>query len=48
MISGCGIGRYGWEILRVYLGSKLHIFRKLDLDRMVEEMLRELTGRTDR
>ncbi len=45
MIRGLGVGRYGLEILRVSLGSELHVCRQLDVDRMVEEVMRELRGK---
>jgi len=31
--------RYGLEILGASLGPELHVCRKLDLDRMVEEVM---------
>ena len=37
--------RDGLEILRAYLGSKLYVCRKLDLERMAEEVLGELLGK---
>ena len=37
--------RYGLEILRAYLGSELHVCRNLGLDRMMEEVMRELLGK---
>jgi len=40
--GGRGVGRYGLEILRVYVGPELHVCRKRDLAWMVEEVMGEL------
>ncbi len=38
--------RYGWEILRAYLGSELHVCGKLDLVGMVGEVSSLLSRET--
>ncbi len=46
-IGGCGMLRYGFEILWASLGLELHVCRKREWDRMVEEVSHEgeqLTG----